>query len=221
VLWLRHIPLFRLRGCEVRIDLALVLALAYLAWWLDRRHPLLAAVLVTVGALLSLLLHEGAHLAVMRKLGARVAGLTLTLHGADRQVRGGPPLADVDAAGSLAGPAASLFLGAGLWLWADRVASLPLRDLALGNILFGLINLLPVFPLDGGRFVRALAARRLGLDGAQRLVSVAGRGLAVGCVVLAVIRREVPFLFIAVYLWAGSMPERRHGAPSTLPVAPQ
>ena len=123
---------------------------------------LLTVPLPWVGAaILAAAIHECAHLGAIYLLGGRVEGLSLKLRGAEIQMEALPPFREFLAAA--AGPLASLLLG------------LLLRQfprLALCGLIQGLFNLLPIYPMDGGRMVSCLLGLFLRESTARRVLSV-------------------------------------------------
>lgn len=120
------------------------------------------ATLLTAGATLSVLVHELAHATVANRIGAATTGVRLYPLGAINQGFSHPPTPGAEASIAIAGPLTSgaiggllylvaIVLPAGVGQMADTVGLL-----AFGNLLFAGINLLPGFPLDGGRILRAL-----------------------------------------------------------------
>ena len=108
----------------------------------------------------SVLLHELGHALIARRFGIGVRGITLELLGGYTEMDRDAPTARADLLVSLAGPAVSALLGG---LAAGAAAALPDRtlpdqlafQLALGNLVVAVFNLLPGLPLDGGRALRA------------------------------------------------------------------
>lgn len=112
----------------------------------------------------SIVLHELSHSVVATRSGGHVDRITLFLFGGVAQIDEEPTTARKEFAMAIAGPAMSLLLaallfvfytgfalvGAPWWLWA------PARYLAGINLLVGMFNLLPGFPLDGGRVLRSI-----------------------------------------------------------------
>jgi Zn-dependent protease len=166
----------------------------------------LAALVFTSLVLASILVHRWSHAWSARREGRRVGGVTLTLLGAAARIGSGPRSPGADVRIALAGPLASVALcalfGAGCFALAPRPESVLLGVLALANALVASIDALPVFPLAGGRILRAalwrvngcrsrstwLAARNgrvLALTMIATGVAVAG--LAAGCGVLLVL----------------------------------
>jgi Zn-dependent protease/predicted transcriptional regulator len=186
----------RIVGIEVRIDSSwavIALLITYSMYVrLSALYPELegggAVGLAIVSAVLffgSVLVHELAHAVVSQARGIRVQDITLFLFG-------GATRAKVDSRGpgdefliAVVGPLTSGLL-AGLFgivagLGGD-VLSAPLagvfRDLALTNLLLAAFNLVPGFPLDGGRLLRSAIWRATGsLGRATRIASVAGLGV--------------------------------------------
>lgn len=125
----------------------------------------LASLVFTVGILLSILAHEFGHILVGRRYGVGFQSVILHALGGAARMDGHIPTAKSEFLMALAGPAVSialffvLGLGAvfGVVLGYDP-ASLPmitLGILASTNLILGIFNLLPAYPLDGGRVVRA------------------------------------------------------------------
>ena len=121
------------------------------------------AVLTTVAFLAGLLAHELAHALLARRRGMNVKGIVLWLFGGVAQLEGDSPDARTELQVALAGPAASIGLavagGAAAW-GLDRLGLSPLLVAAVAwlaamNAVLGVFNLLPAFPLDGGRVLRA------------------------------------------------------------------
>ena len=138
----------------------------------------------TLVLLLSVFAHELSHALAGRLQGLPVERITLFFHGERPEDRheGASPASELLIAG--VGPAVSLLLGAGSWVGAwmlpeARFLGPLLRFSGVANLLLGLASLIPAFPLDGGRLVRALAWQLTGsrLQG-TRLACGAGRLLA-------------------------------------------
>jgi Zn-dependent protease len=133
-----------------------------------------------------LLAHELAHALVARRHGVQVKGIILWLFGGVAQFEGDTPNARAELQVAAAGPAASLALAgtmaAASWLLGEvGTSSLLVASLAwlAGiNALLAVFNLLPAFPLDGGRILRAMLWRRW--DDRLRATAVAARVGTVG-----------------------------------------
>ena len=175
------LSLGRMFGVPVRLHWSWLLVFSLLAWVLSayfslalgggRRfapRPALqqelywAIGLVTASLFCaSLLAHELAHALMARRHGVPVRRITLFIFGGVAEIGGQPRTPGAEARMAAAGPLASLTLAALFWLITEQAAlprsvTLPAYWLARMNLLLGLFNLLPSFPMDGGRVFRAL-----------------------------------------------------------------
>lgn len=168
--------LFTLLGFPVRTDLvwvvlSLAVAFSFASWVFPSHHPGLPpatawamGLLVAVGLSASVLVHKLAHALLARYYGRepREIGLYVIGNSFETTFDVGSPEAEL--AGAAAGPAASLFLAGALglaWMWGAASgwpigATGPLAYLTAANFALGLVNLIPAFPLDGGRALVAV-----------------------------------------------------------------
>jgi Zn-dependent protease len=151
---------FRLFGFPVRVDVSFLIVVAMLG---AARGDLWLVLLWVAVVFVSILVHEAGHAAVARAYGCRPS-ITLFAMGGLTQWSGEPRLSHLrHVAVSLAGPVAGFALG-GVVLAASSalppespfLAQLAVRDLLWVNFGWGLLNLLPVLPLDGGQVLRSL-----------------------------------------------------------------
>lgn len=134
----------------------------------------------------SILLHELGHSFVALRYGLPVDRITLFIFGGVAQITGRAKSADVELKVAAAGPAVSIGLSVlfgGIWLIArdiDIIAA-PALWLATLNLILALFNLLPGFPLDGGRILRALVWRATGDEQrAAQIAMISGQLVAFG-----------------------------------------
>lgn len=181
---------FRLLGFPVRVDVSFAIVAALLGAGRGELGLLLLWVAVVF---VSILAHELGHAAVARAYGCRPS-ITLFAMGGLTQWSG-PALGHLGQVWvGLAGPLAGFALG-GLVLAVDRalppevpfLARLAVRDLLWVNFGWGLLNLLPVLPLDGGQVLRSLlrAARGREEDRLPLGISVVVGGIAAGLALYA------------------------------------
>jgi Zn-dependent protease len=197
-------PLFRLAGIQVRVDPSWFLIFA-LIWWslaagyFPRTQPeagagqaWVAGLLASLLFFLSLLLHELSHALVARRAGHEVRSITLFLFGGAAEMTSEPEGPATELRIAAVGPLASFALALFFWL-VGRVLPdttpylIPsvVQYLAWINLALGSFNLLPGFPLDGGRMLRALLWWRTGsLRRASRVATQAGKGLGLGLALL-------------------------------------
>ncbi|MBN1290136.1 MAG: site-2 protease family protein [Actinobacteria bacterium] len=135
-----------------------------------------------------LIAHELSHSLVAKRHGVEVKRITLFLFGGVAEMSGEVPDPGSEFKMAAAGPGAS-FVIAGLffgllflasYLDLSTVILLPLRSLVELNIAVGIFNLLPGFPMDGGRILRAIIWKKTGdLKRSTRISTIVGKGLAV------------------------------------------
>jgi len=168
----------------------------------------LMAVIAAALFFASLLAHELGHALQARRDGVPVEGITLWALGGVARFTGQLPSAGAELRIALAGPAVSLLIGVACVVVAG-LAPLPaavdgvLSWLGYINLLLLAFNLLPAFPLDGGRVLRALLWRSTGsLPRATEWAAAAGRGFGVALIavgfVLAVLVGALSGLWIGL-----------------------
>lgn len=159
-----------------------------------------AAIVLVVAFYAGLVAHELGHALVARRSGVETVGITLWMLGGVARLAGDSPSPAAEARMALAGPGVSAAL-AGFWAligWAADLASAPqvVADvawtLAVLNVVLAVFNLLPAFPLDGGRVLRAglWAWRRdrvRGTDAAARVGLVIGVAGVIGGAVVGLV----------------------------------
>jgi Zn-dependent protease/CBS domain-containing protein len=173
----RHtIPIGRYFGISVDLDYSWFLILALLTWllatnyfpfqfkgWSTSEYWLVGA-LASVLLFVSVLIHEFGHSLVALRYGIPVPRITLFIFGGVSQIAEEPPNAAAEFWIAIAGPIVSFALAALFWELEPLLTfSTPLlataQYLALINIVLGVFNLIPGFPLDGGRVLRAILWR--------------------------------------------------------------
>ena len=140
----------------------------------------------------SVLLHELGHSVVALREKVPVKSITLFIFGGVAQIGTEPPTAGAEFRIAVAGPLvsfalAAVFTGLGAVLGAIESLSAPLAYLGRINLILGAVNLIPGFPLDGGRVLRALLWKTGGtFRSATRWASRAGQLVAVGFILYGV-----------------------------------
>jgi Zn-dependent protease/CBS domain-containing protein len=139
---------------------------------------------------LSILVHELGHSWVALRAGIAIRSITLFVFGGIARVAGEPSAPGAEFRIAIAGPLTSLALAAGFgavqYLTSESVVlTAAVTWLARMNLMVAVFNLLPGFPLDGGRVLRAVMWRWTGsFQGATRSAARAGKVLAVGFIAL-------------------------------------
>lgn len=200
----RSFHIFTIAGIEIRLDLSWFVIAALIVWSLSFGYfPTLLpeappgllwvlGIVAMLGLFGSLLLHELAHALVAMRDGLGIRGITLFLFGGVAELETEPRSAASELRIALAGPAMSFALAAGFaalarllpMFGAAEAAPALASYLAAINLMLAVFNLLPAFPLDGGRVYRALLWYRSGdLIGATRRATRLGQGLALGLMI--------------------------------------
>jgi Zn-dependent protease len=204
----RRIRIFTLFGFEVWIDASWLLVAALIAWTLaagvfPQTLPGLAAptywwmaVVATIGLFASIVFHETAHALVARRYGIEIRGITLFVFGGVAQLPAEPGNARAEFLMALAGPVASLVLAAALLalcgalriLAGPQTIAAVIWYLGLLNGALAIFNLVPAFPLDGGRMLRAaLWGWRQDIGWATRIAAGIGDGFGLLLIVFGVV----------------------------------
>lgn len=199
------VPVARLLGIEIRLQLGWVLVVALVAAiaaiqvsvvdpTVSPAIQWLLGGLVAAGFFASAVIHDMSHAVLARRRGVEVRSILISFFGGTTPLDPASPDPGDDLVIAVAGPAVSVALGATLALGgmaiaaaggqaADVVAQV-LVVLAVLNLILGIVNIVPAYPLDGGRIVRAIAWRRTGRErDGWRAAGTAGR--IVGLIVLA------------------------------------
>jgi Zn-dependent protease/CBS domain-containing protein len=193
----RGIPLFKLLGFEVKIELSWLILAALIIWslasntfpadvgGLSRGAYLWMGVAGALGLFGSIIFHELCHSLVARRYGLPIKGITLFIFGGVAEMEDEPPSPRSEFLMALAGPVSSAVLALGFYLLSRLGASVEwpaapvavLGYLASINISLAAFNIIPAFPLDGGRVLRSILwGWRDDLRWATRLASRIGTG---------------------------------------------
>lgn len=169
------IPLFRILGFQVKLDASWLILAVLVTWslaagYFPARYMGLSepvywwmGVAGALGLFCSIILHELSHSLVARRHGMPIRGITLFIFGGVAEMEDEPPTARSEFLMAIAGPIASAILSAAFYALASLIAMwglwVPvyavLGYLSLINLLLAVFNLVPAFPLDGGRMLRA------------------------------------------------------------------
>ena len=199
------VKLFDIFGFQIKVDPSWLIIAALIVWSLSSGYfpqeipglhssdYLALAVVAMLGLFACLILHELAHSVVARRFGLGVGGITLFLFGGVAELEQEPESAGSEFWIAIAGPLMSFALAALFWVAFGTVAAAGasrglvalFEYLAAINLILALFNLLPAFPLDGGRVLRAALWRAKGdLLEATRVASLAGSAFGYALVAL-------------------------------------
>lgn len=203
----KRFNLFRMMGFQVRIDLSWIFIAVLIAWslstgffpfyyeGLDRGTYWMMGIVGAIGLFLSIIVHEFSHSLVARRYGMPMKGITLFLFGGMAEMSDEPPKPKAEFMMAVVGPVSSIVI-AGLF-YAVYAAGLggaipqPVNGvvgyLAFINAVLAVFNIIPAFPLDGGRILRSILWGAKGdLRWATRISSFIGSGFGILLIVLGI-----------------------------------
>lgn len=214
-------PIGRLLGSELRVHVTFLLLLAWIgasAYAADGAEAALFNVLFVAAVFLCVVLHEYGHALMARRFGIRTPDITLLPIGGLARLERMPSDPGQEIAVALAGPAVNIVIWALLWmvfgmpteaqlLAQDYDAQQFLSRLAAINLLLAVFNMVPAFPMDGGRVLRALLSYFTSRNRATRLAATAGQAIAVVAGLWALYSGQIILALVAVFIFLAAQAE--------------
>ncbi len=205
----RKIKLFKILGFEVGIDLSWIIIAVLIAWslstgffpfqyrGLSTQTYWIMGIVGALGLFFSIIVHEFSHSLVARNFGIPMKGITLFIFGGVAEMGEEPSNAKAEFFMAIVGPLASLALALifyGLYMlgvggaWPETVNGV-VKYLSMINGLLAFFNLIPAFPLDGGRVLRSVLWKIKGnLRWATRVSSQVGSGFGIFLIIFGFMR---------------------------------
>jgi stage IV sporulation protein FB len=201
----RSYLLTKVMGIPVRVHITLIILLIIAAF-----HFRYWGVLFMTGLFASVALHELGHSWVAIRKGCRVREIMLLPIGGVAKIERLPDRPMDEFLIAVAGPLTSLTL-AGIFLLLAGTGFLPVlfEGLAGINLSLGLFNLLPSFPMDGGRIFRAFMTPRIGRLQATALAARIGRIMAVAGAIFGLLNHSFILVLIAIFIYNAAGAEYR------------
>ncbi len=213
---------FNLFGVPVRLHFTFVLLVIFLVVTdLGSGHTSSSYALFLIGLFASVLLHEMGHAFVGRRFGVRTTEIIMfPIGGLSRMERMLRPSEELAIA--VAGPLVNILISAGIFAYMFymhlavpiKVSDLmqpsdanALARLAYGNLVLAGFNLLPAFPMDGGRILRALLSLIRPEDQATRTAAWMGRMLAISMALYGLLSPQLMLVFFAFFIYLGAAQE--------------
>jgi Zn-dependent protease len=219
------ITIGRFGGTAVKIHITFILFLAWIAFsaW-SRGGPAAAldSTLFIVLLFACVVLHEFGHIAAARRYGIGTPEVTLLPIGGVASLQRLPSDPAQELVVALAGPAVNLVIGLVLIAVVGSVHPDELTQidnpnlsligrLAIANLFLAVFNLIPAFPMDGGRVLHALVAMRVGGPKATEIAARIGQALAFGLGFLGLFGNPL-LLFIAIFVYIAAAGEAQMSA---------
>ena len=215
-------PIGTVKGTVIRIHLTFVLFLV----WIGVAHYAQGGQRAAVQGVLFIsllfacvLLHEFGHVFAARRYGVQTPDITLLPIGGVARLERIPEKPAEELVVALAGPAVNVVIAALLFLALGGLPSMDdgmqvqnagiglLERLAWVNISLVVFNLIPAFPMDGGRVLRALLAYRLGYARGTRIAAGVGQAVAFALGLAGLLGGNPLLIFIALFVYMGAASE--------------
>jgi Zn-dependent protease len=219
----------QIAGIDIRVHVTfgLILLFGAIQWGAPygARGALFGALLMVV-LFACVVLHELGHSLVAKAFGIPVRDITLLPIGGVARMDRNPEKPVHELLIAAAGPLVNLAIALALWLATDvgaRLASTPAADLTkemtpglptallwifLSNVFLAVFNLIPAFPMDGGRVLRALLAMSLGFASATRIAASVGQILAMGFGLFGLLTGNLLLVLVGVFVFFSAGQER-------------
>jgi len=178
--------------------------------------PYILGTIVAFGLFAGVLVHELAHSLVAKRKGIAINSITLMIFGGIATMEEGVPDPKIELPMALVGPIASLVVGIVCTGIMYAVPSLSLSPgtagvlvflfgyLGMLNIILCFFNLLPAFPMDGGRVLRAWLAKRMPLHRATKIAADVGKGFAILFGIIGLFAFSPFLILIALFIYIGA-----------------
>jgi Zn-dependent protease len=212
----------RFVGIDVYLHTTFLLLIGWvgLSYWMQTRQlsSTLEGVAFLLALFLSVVLHEYGHALTARRYGIKTRDITLLPIGGLARLERMPDKPIQEFWVALAGPLVNVVITAVLFVYLLLTGTLaPLHGLSLTggpflerlmsvNLTLVLFNLLPAFPMDGGRVLRAILAMRLEYTRATQIAATIGQGLAFVFGFIGLFTNPM-LVFIALFVWIGAAQE--------------
>jgi len=222
----------RIAGIDIYVHASFFVLIVWIAlsYWTIGQS--INAVIEGVGFILALfacvVMHEFGHALTARRYGIRTKHITLLPIGGVASLERMPEDPKEEIAVALAGPAVNVVIAFVLWIILTISGSLEsmeqlsltggsfLQRLMLLNLVLAVFNLLPAFPMDGGRVLRAALAMRMDHNDATQVAAKVGQVLALWLGFFGLMYNPL-LVFIALFIWIGAAAEAGlEGVKSTL-----
>jgi Zn-dependent protease/CBS domain-containing protein len=225
-------------GIPIKVHFTFILILLLFAWAFSAESysifgftigfsglPLPLSVQLILGGIIAILLficvllHELGHSYVTQRFGFKINGITLFIFGGVSETEALPRDPKQEMSIAIVGPAVSLLIGVILYFvyifinqlgtsLTVQILSISVGTLAFYNLILAGFNLIPAFPIDGGRVLRAGLAMRMDYGKATRVASGFGKLIAIFMAIFGIFY-NLWLTFIAIFIYFGASQEQQ------------
>jgi Zn-dependent protease/CBS domain-containing protein len=218
--WSFHIA--RIAGIDVKIHGTFILFLAFIAFMhyaVGGLPEAVKGVIFVSLVFLCVLLHEFGHALAARRYGIKTPDITLLPIGGVARLERMPEKPAQEVVVALAGPAVNVVIAAVLFLFVGVTVVSPNLDalqhagialptkLFIVNIWLVIFNMVPAFPMDGGRVLRALLAMKMNYARATHIAASIGQAAAFGFAFYGLIQNQPMLILIGIFVYFGAANE--------------
>jgi Zn-dependent protease/predicted transcriptional regulator len=216
------LKIVRIAGTEIRIHITFLLFLAWigLTYYRTGGPPAAAqGILFMLAIFTCVVLHEFGHIFAARWFGIRTPDITLLPIGGVARLQRMPDKPWQELIVALAGPLVNVVIAGVLVIILNNRTGLEdleqlsrpgaalLPKLAVINILLAVFNMVPAFPMDGGRVLRAVLAMAMNYSRATQIAAWVGQALAVVFVAIGIVTPNPLLILIALFIYLGARQE--------------
>lgn len=207
-------------GVYIHATFLLIIAWVIFVYW--RQGQDIAATVSGIIFVLAIfgcvVLHEFGHALTAKKYGIKTRDITLLPIGGVARLERMPDKPIQELWVALAGPLVNVVIAGVIYIWIQGTGGLqPIEDLSVSggsflerlmvvNIFLVIFNMIPAFPMDGGRVLRALLALRINYTRATQIAATIGQGMALLFGLVGLFTNPI-LIFIALFVWIGAAQE--------------
>ena len=218
----------KIRGVDLKIHFSLLFLLLYVLMIASVQFPFVLiqsginpaeisgnsltwGAIFSLGLFLSIVIHEFSHVLVAQSMGIRVEGITLMMLGGVSEMEKIPEKPYSEFKVSIVGPLTSFAIAGILFLLHANTTSANVAFfsfwLARVNLTLGIFNLIPAFPLDGGRALRSLLAAKRGMASATQTAVKVAKGFAFFLGIWGFLSFNFLLMLIAIFVYSAATSE--------------
>ncbi|MEO2117924.1 MAG: site-2 protease family protein [Methanocaldococcus sp.] len=205
------IRLFKIMGIPIELHITFILFLAVIIGLSIMNNNLFWAVLFIL-LFVSVVLHELGHSYVAKKYGVKIEKILLLPIGGVAMMDKIPKEGELKI--GIAGPLVSFIIGITLLIISQffdiNINGYPLLyTLSLLNLMLGSFNLIPAFPMDGGRILRAILSKKYGYLKSTKIAANIGKSLALIMLILGLLSMNIILILVSLFVYFGAEQESK------------